>query len=78
MAKKKDELNGQLRLRDLYAACRLQMEKGNGDKVLVVSDDNEGNGYHGMFFAISPCEPDTARLIYDSNENRPSNILIVG
>ena len=39
----------QMKLKDLYQACKEQMEAGNGEKSLVVAADNEGNGYHGMF-----------------------------
>ena len=42
----------QIKLKDLYQACKEQMEKGNGEKSLILSDDNEGNGYHGMFFTL--------------------------
>ena len=40
---------GQIKLKDLYQSCKEQMEAGNGEKSLILSDDNEGNGYHGMF-----------------------------
>lgn len=73
-----EDHNGQLRLRDLYECCRVQMAKGNGGKLLIVGDDNEGNGYHGMFFGVSPCDKETASLIYDSNETNPKNLLIIG
>jgi len=72
----------QIKLKDLYAACKEQMALGNGEKVLVVSDDNEGNGFHGMFFTITPIEPKMKgyyeSLIMDSCETNADNILLVG
>ena len=72
----------QIKLKELYDACKHQMELGNGNKILVVSDDNEGNGFHGMFFTVTPI-PKTRRkyyesLIRDSCETNAENILLVG
>ena len=42
------------------------MLNGNGDKYLIAPDDNEGNGYHCVFFAISPVEENSRDYIADS------------
>jgi hypothetical protein len=68
----------QIKLKDLYEACKKQMEKGNGDKTLVVANDNEGNEYHGMFFTISACDESWRNLIIDSQVTEPSDLLVVG
>ena len=72
----------QIKLKELYVECKKQMALGNGEKVLVVSDDNEGNGFHGMFFTITPIEPKMKdyyeHLIRDSCETNADNILLVG
>ena len=72
----------QIKLKDLYAACKKQMEMGNGEKFLVVSNDNEGNGFHGMFFTVSVIRKKDRRyyesLIMDSCETNADNILLVG
>lgn len=34
----------------LALACQLQINKGNGDKYVLISDDDEGNGYHTLFY----------------------------
>lgn len=39
----------QMQVKDLYECCKEQMDKGNGDKFIVVTDDNEMNGFHGIF-----------------------------
>lgn len=67
-----------MKLKDLYEACKKQMAKGNGEKTLVVANDNEGNEYRGMFFTISPCDESYRNLIIDSHEYEPSNLLVVG
>lgn len=72
----------QIKLKDLYQACKAQMEAGNGEKSLVVSDDNEGNGYHGMFYSLTTITPenvdDFSDLIRDSSESDIKNIIVVG
>ena len=55
----------QIKLKDLYQACKEQMEKGNGEKSLILSDDNEGNGYHGMFFTLTVITPKTLMVFLD-------------
>ena len=72
----------QLQLKDLYNACKKEMEAGNGEKYLITGDDNECKGYHGIYFAISPITKKDAEYIipyvYDSVEKKPENLLIVG
>ena len=56
------------------------MAKGNGEKYLIAANDNEGNGYHGVFYLITEVKPDDKHiegLISDSNH--PINeLLIIG
>lgn len=72
----------QIKLKDLYVACKEQMEAGNGEKFLVISDDNEGNGYHGMFYTLTVINTDNddgfAGLISDNAEPNIHNIIVVG
>ena len=72
---------GQIKLKDLYQSCKEQMEAGNGEKSLILSDDNEGNGYHGMFFTLTVITPENVDgfvgLIGDNADNI-HNIIVVG
>ena len=71
-----------MKLKDLYQACKEQMEAGNGEKSLVVAADNEGNGYHGMFYTLTVITPEKADglvgLIGDNAEPDIHNIIVVG
>ena len=71
-----------MKLKDLHQACKRLMDAGHGEKTLVVSGDNEGNHYHGMFYTltlITAENKDSFRgLIYDSTESNLENIIIVG
>ena len=36
-------------VKELLSACRKQVDKGNGDKVVLITSDDEGNAYHTLF-----------------------------
>lgn len=42
-----------LTLNELYIAIRDEIIKGNGKKTVLVADDDEGNGYHPIYFAVT-------------------------
>lgn len=70
-------MNKQMTVEDLFVLCGKELDKGNGKKNIVLSDDNEGNGFHGMFYGFSPVdgfEDD----IYDSHTSSPEDTIILG
>ena len=55
-------------IEELYKECIKQIKKGNGEKVIMISNDDEGNGYHYMWYAF--CTPEDVYLEnYMLNEN---------
>ena len=40
-------------INDLLKACQEQVAKGNGDKGILISQDDEGNGYHSLSYLFS-------------------------
>lgn len=71
----------QLTIKDLKRFVDEQMKKGNGDKFIVISDDNEENGYHGLFYQFTDDVEDIEMLsdmVYDSVEVNPNKIVILG
>ena len=46
-------MNKQMTVNDLFELCKEAIRKGYGNKNIVLSDDNEGNGYHGMFYGFT-------------------------
>lgn len=40
-------------VRELYKECKKQIDKGNGNKVIMLSNDDEGNGYHYMWYLFT-------------------------
>ena len=39
----------QITVKELYKLCKQEIDEGKGNRMIVVADDNEGNGFHGMF-----------------------------
>ncbi len=37
----------------LFAECVKQIKAGNGKRRILISTDDEGNGYHELFFGFS-------------------------
>lgn len=72
----------QVTVKHLFLLCQQQLAKGNGDKLIVVADDNEGNGYHGMFHGFTEITDDNFEDfvddIYDSQSDNAKEIIILG
>lgn len=43
-------------VKDLMYACVREVDKGNGNKVIMISDDDEGNGYHYLWYEFLKIE----------------------
>ena len=43
-------------VKELYKECKKQIDKGNGDKCIMLSNDDEGNGYHYMWYLFTTIE----------------------
>lgn len=41
---------------ELFNECKKEIAKGNGKKFVLISNDEEGNGYHECYFTFSPCD----------------------
>lgn len=72
----------QIKLKDLHEACKKLMKEGHGDKHLIISGDNEGNSYHGMFYTLTVITPENKDgfigLIGDNAESNLMNLIVVG
>jgi hypothetical protein len=42
-----------LTINELYKDCQKQIKKGNGDKVIMISSDDEGNSYHYLWYSFT-------------------------
>ena len=51
-------------VKDVFEACKEQIAKGNGNKAVLISNDDEGNGFHEMFYLFT----DDPKTIADTIE----------
>ena len=73
-------MNKQLTINDLKKYCDDAIKKGLGDRMIVVSDDNEGNGFHGLFFGFTVIKKGEEDYypISDSVSENIKEIIILG
>lgn len=41
-----------LTVKDLFFECKTQIENGNGNKVIMISSDDEGNNFHYLWYSF--------------------------
>jgi len=68
----------QVTVKQMHQYLQQAIAEGNGDKYLIVSDDNEGNGYHGCFYGVSPVDSEITIQVYDTQVMDPDKLMIIG
>lgn len=64
---------------DLEKACKEQMKKGNGDKIILLSDDDEGNSFHTLFYLFTDSKESINALIKYQHDNfKADDVVILG
>jgi len=59
----------------LLKLCEEQIKKGNGDKIVLLSNDDEGNGYHECVYEFT--EDVAGNDLWGSIKN-PQDKIILG
>lgn len=72
----------QITVNNLYDKLRQVVKAGHGNKRVIIANDNEGNGYHGVFCGVID-DPEKVKIsiedgLNDSEETDPNNIVIIG
>lgn len=49
-------MNKPLTIKELYKRCEEEIKAGRGDNAIMLSNDDEGNGYHYCWYAFTPAE----------------------
>ena len=76
-------MSQQITVKKLFSLIKEEMLKGNGNKKIVLGDDTEGNGYHGLFFGFTSGEDlkeciEYSNGVYDSETDDLDEIIILG
>ena len=62
----------------LFEECRKQIKAGNGNKTIMISQDDEGNGYHYLWYTFSKpedCYLDNSEINEDIAKQKDTIIL---
>jgi len=46
-------MNKGITVKELYEACAFMVKNGDGDKLIQISGDDEGNYFHSLFYLFS-------------------------
>ena len=70
-----------MKVKELKKYCDMQIKKGNGNKEIQISCDDEGNGYHTLFYQFEDDqmvikELEEANMFHD--EIDPNNVVLLG
>lgn len=70
----------QITVEQLFYLCKEQMAQGNGKRKILISDDTEGNGFHGLFYGFTKIIEEDKEWcsISDTQEEDVNKILILG
>ena len=62
-------------VKELLKLCEEQIKKGNGDKVILISNDDEGNGFHDLIYEFTE---DVAEADMWGDIKDPQDKIILG
>lgn len=55
-------------VKQLYQLCKKEIEKGNGNHAIMISQDDEGNGYHYLWYSFQTVKEFEAPTMYQGEE----------
>ena len=66
-------------VRELLKACQEQVSMGNGDKIVLLSSDDEGNEFHTCYYKFT-YDPEVIESMKDlfHDDNDPNEVIILG
>ena len=67
-----------LTVKELMRECQEQIRKGNGDKFILISSDDEGNSFHTLYYGFTDDEPNlTYMLNYEQDRNHSVDDTVI-
>lgn len=72
-------MNKGITVKELLNECKKQIKNGNGDKHILISSDDEGNGFHTLFYGFTDNLEDIRAYedVFCDNSN-PEEIVLLG
>jgi len=68
-------------IKELRDLCNTEIKRNNGNRKVFLSDDEEGNGYHELFYSFlvnSDEIADIQKYSFGLEEENPDKIAILG
>ena len=62
-------MNKPLTVKDLLKLCQIEIAKGHGDCSIMISNDDEGNGYHYLWYSFTEARELEESLQYDLDDD---------
>lgn len=67
-----------LTINDLLKECLKEIKKGNGDKAIMISSDDEGNSYHYLWFTFTEIEDEYFDIDINEDIAKKEDTIILG
>lgn len=72
-------MNKPITVEQLKEYCEEEIKKGNADKIIMISDDEEGNGFHYLWYSFCDVEDSTCDdYMIDERIASKENTIILG
>lgn len=72
----------QMTVEQLFLELKELVDKGQGNKKVILSDDTEGNGFHGCYYSVTSDPKDVKEnaegCIYESQTEDYNDLVIIG
>lgn len=70
-------MNKGITVYELAQMCVEQIKKGNGDKHILISNDDEGNGYHTLFYALDDSIENIRYALEMEHDHHTENEVVI-
>ena len=67
-------------VKELFHECARMIQLGHGDRVVQICNDDEGNGYHTLFYSFADVK-DNAEIIECCelhDDYKPDEVVLLG
>lgn len=71
-------MNKPITVEQLKEYCEKEIKKGNGKKAIMISDDEEGNGYHYLWYSFTEADELLDDYMIDEKIAKKEDTIILG
>ena len=71
-------MNKPITVEQLKKYCEEEIKKGNGKKVIMISDDDEGNGCHYLWYSFSGVDDTCEDYFINEDIAKKEDTIILG